>query len=87
MQDTAFNFLAEQGAFARDPAGHWRVDVPKFEAGMTALTRTIITLQGNGDYDGVGAFEAKYGVVGPELQADLDRLEAKGIPVDIVFEQ
>jgi hypothetical protein len=83
----AFNFLAEQGAFARDASGHWRVDVPKFEAAMTALTRTIITLQGTGDYAGVGAFEAKYGVVGPELRADLDRLDAKGIPVDIVFEQ
>ncbi|HEU4629107.1 MAG TPA: hypothetical protein VFS08_05155 [Gemmatimonadaceae bacterium] len=83
----AFNFLAEQGAFARDANGHWRVDFEKWEPAMTALARTIVTLQGDGDYEGVGAFEAKYGTVGPQLQADLDRLEAKGIPVDIVFEQ
>jgi hypothetical protein len=83
----AFNFLAEQGAFARGADGRYRVDVPKMEAGMTALARTILTLQGDGDYDGVAAFEARYGKIGPQLQADLDRLSAKGIPVDIVFEQ
>jgi hypothetical protein len=27
------------------------------------------------------------GVIGPQLQSDLDRLSAAGIPVDIVFEQ
>ena len=83
----AFNFLAEQGAFARAADGRYRVDVAKMEAGMTALARAILTLQGNGDYDGVVAFETRYGKIGPQLQADLDRLSAKGIPVDIVFEQ
>jgi hypothetical protein len=57
------------------------------EAGMTALARTILTLQGEGDYAGVAAFEARYGRIGPRLQGDLDRLSARGIPVDIVFEQ
>jgi hypothetical protein len=83
----AFNFLAEQGAFARGADGRWRVDVAKMEAGMTALARTILTLQGEGDHAGVGAFEARYGRIGAELQADLDRLAARGIPVDVMFEQ
>jgi Peptidase family M49 len=84
----AFNFLHQQGAFTRDPAtGKYRVDFPKFQAGMNALTEKILKLQGDGDYDGTGVFQEQYGKISPELQGDLDRLKAKGIPVDLVFEQ
>jgi hypothetical protein len=84
----AFNFLQQMGAFTRDSAtGKYRVDFPKFQAGMNALSEKILTLQGNGDYEGVGAFQEQYGKISPELQRDLDRLKSKGIPVDIVFEQ
>ncbi|MES2524604.1 MAG: Zn-dependent hydrolase [Gemmatimonadota bacterium] len=84
----AFNFLQEAGAFTRDTTtGKYRVDFPKFQEGMNALTEKILTLQGNGDYAGVGAYEEQYGTVGEQLRRDLDRLKTKGIPVDIVFEQ
>ena len=84
----AFNFLQQQGAFTRDSAtGKYRVDFAKFQAGMNALTEKILTLQGNGDYEGVGAFQQQYGTISPELQKDLDRLKSKGIPVDVVFDQ
>lgn len=84
----SFNFLQQAGAFTRDAAtGKYRVDVPKFQAGMNALTEKILTLQGNGDYEGVTAFQTQYGIITPELQKDLDRLKTSGIPVDVVFEQ
>jgi hypothetical protein len=84
----AFNFLEEQGAFTRDSAsGKYKVDFPKFQAGMNALAERILTLQGNGDYDAVGGFQQKYGTISATLQSDLDRLKSKGIPVDVVFEQ
>ena len=84
----AFNFLQQQGAFTRDSAsGKYRVDFDKFQAGMNALTEKILTLQGNGDYEGVGVFQEQYGKISPQLQSDLDRLKTKGIPVDVVFEQ
>ncbi len=84
----AFNFLEESGAFTRDnTTGRYRVDFDKFPTGMNALTERILTLQGNGDYEGVGAFQDKYGSIPSQLQSDLDRLRSKGIPVDIVFEQ
>ena len=84
----AFNFLQQQGAFTRDSAtGKYRVDFAKFQAGMNALAEKILTLQGNGDYEGVGAFQQQYGTISPELQKDLDRLKSKGIPVDVVFDQ
>jgi hypothetical protein len=84
----AFNFLQQQGAFVRDSATNkYRVDFAKFQTGMNALSEKILTLQGNGNYEGVGAFQEQYGKISPELQKDLDRLKTKGIPVDIVFDQ
>jgi Peptidase family M49 len=83
----AFNFLAERGAFARGSDGKYRVDFPKMEQGMTALARAILVFQGDGDYAGVGAFQDRYGQIGAQLRADLDRLNTRGIPVDVVFEQ
>jgi len=84
----AFNFLQQLGAFTRDSAsGRYRVDFPKFQAGMDSLSNRILTIQGNGDYDTLGKFQEQYGTISPELQRDLDRLKAKKIPVDVVFEQ
>ncbi len=83
-----FNFFKQMGAFSRDEAtGTYRVDFDRMEAAMNALSEKILTFQGNGDYEGVGAFMEEMGVIGPELQAGLDSLSSAGIPVDIVFEQ
>jgi hypothetical protein len=84
----AFNYLQQMGAFTRDSAsGKFRVDFPKFQAGMDSLSNKILTIQGNGDYEGLGAFQDQYGKISPELQRDLDLLKTRGIPVDITFEQ
>ena len=84
----AFNFLQEQGAFSRDEAsGTYRVDFDKMKAGVDALSAKILTLQGDGDHAGAQAFQDQYGKVGPQLQADLDRIARKNIPVDVVFKQ
>jgi len=83
-----FNFFREMGAFTRDPAtGTYRVDFPKMREAMNALSAKILTYQGDGDYYGVQDYMEKYGQIGPDLRADLDRLATAGIPVDIVFEQ
>ena len=83
-----FNFFSEAGAFSRDEdTGRYRVDVPVFEQAVEDLSRNILMLQGDGDYDAVAAFVAQYGNVGEQLQADLDRLAAAAIPVDIVYQQ
>ena len=83
----AFNFLQRAGAFAREASGTYRVDAVKMHAAADELSRQILVLQGNGDYAGVVRLYADLGVIGPQLQADLDRLKAKGIPVDIVYDQ
>jgi hypothetical protein len=83
-----FNFFERAGAFSRDDAtGTYRVIVPAFEQAVRDLSERILTLQGDGDYAGVAALVAEMGQVGTQLQADLDRLAAQSIPVDIVFEQ
>ena len=83
-----FNFFDEAGAFIRDAeTGYYTVNFDKFQLAMDALSETILTLQGNGDYDGVADLVAKQGIIGTQLQSDLDRLSAKGIPVDVIFEQ
>jgi hypothetical protein len=83
-----FNFFEEQGAFTRDAeSGTYRVDFEQMKQAMTALSEVIITLQGDGDHAAAGELLAEEGQIGEGLQADLDRLAAAGIPVDIVFEQ
>ncbi len=83
-----FNYFAERGAFARDPAtGTYRVDFDRMGQAVDSLSALILTMQGEGDYEGAGRFLAEKGVVPPQLQEDLDRLSQRGIPVDIVYEQ
>jgi hypothetical protein len=83
----AFNFLQRMGAFTREADGKYRVDFARMRAGADSLSRRILTLQGNGDYAGVGALNAELGAIDPVLRSDLDRLGAKGIPVDIIYDQ
>jgi len=82
-----FNFFKEKGAFSRNEDGTYKVNYDNMILAMKDLSNVILTLQGNGDYDGVGALVAAKGVISVELQADLDRLSSASIPVDVVYEQ
>jgi hypothetical protein len=82
-----FNFFADRGAFARDASGHYRVDMPKMRRAVDELSGVLLKLQGDGDYAGVAQLTKELGVIRPQLQADLDRLSSRAIPVDVVFTQ
>lgn len=82
-----FNFFAQQGAFEKTDAGLYRVNMVKMGAAVEALSELILTLQGDGNYDGVAELVESMGVIKPQLASDLARLEAANIPVDIHFEQ
>lgn len=83
-----FNYFAEQGAFVRDPErGTYRVDFDKMEDAMSSLSNLLLTLQGNGDYEGASSLTNEKGVISAEVQRDLDRLTKADIPVDILFSQ
>lgn len=83
-----FNFFREHGAFVRDTeTGAYSVDLDRMQDAMTALSKLLLTLQGDGDYEGARKLTNEKGVIGARLQADLDRLTKADIPVDIVFSQ
>ena len=83
-----FNFFRDAGAFVRDPeTGKYRVDFDAMKTASADLSRLLLTLQGDGDYQGAQELTNSKGVIGDELQADLDRLTRANIPVDITFMQ
>ena len=82
-----FNFFAQQGAFEKTKDGMYRVNMEKMGAAVEALSELILTLQGDGDYDGVAKLVETMGIIKPDLASDLARLEAASIPVDIHFNQ
>lgn len=83
-----FNFFAQMGAFSFDEATKtYRVRPEKMGAAVAALSEKILRLQGDGDYEGTARFVREMGSIPANLQADLDRVNAAGIPVDVVFEQ
>ena len=82
-----FNYFATMGAFDRNEDGLYSVNMDKMSEAVSSLSELILTLQGNGDYDGVAELVADKGIIKPQLEADLARLKAASIPVDIVFKQ
>ncbi|MCW8877238.1 MAG: Zn-dependent hydrolase [Kangiellaceae bacterium] len=83
-----FNFFKELGAFSRsEETGLYRVNFDEMTIAMNELSKLILTIQGNGDYQSaVNLLETK-GKISDQLAKDLSRLEQAKIPVDIIFEQ
>jgi hypothetical protein len=82
-----FNFFREEGAFTRNADGTFTVDFEKTKAAMEKLVQKIVYIQGDGDYEAAQKWVKTEGIVTPELQADLDRINSANIPVDVVFEK
>ena len=83
-----FNFFLDEGAFVRDAeTGRYSVDFDRMGIAIANLSRVLLTLQGDGDYEGAKELTETKGIITPQLQADLDRLTEASIPVDIVFQQ
>ena len=83
-----FNYFSSMDAFSYDETTkNYSVNFDNFQAAMNSLSERILTLQGNGDYEGVTKLFEEMGNVGPDLQAALDRVNEAGIPRDIYFKQ
>lgn len=82
-----FNFFKEKGAFERNNEGRYAVNFEKMQQAINELSKEIIGIQGDGNYEGAKNMVSRYGVITPVLQEDLDMIKSKGIPVDIVFRQ
>ena len=73
------------GAFIRHDDGTYSVNFDKMKEAVTASVQQILVLQGDGDYNLAKKLIETDGVIGAELQKDLDRINMANIPVDIVF--
>ncbi len=82
-----FNYFEEMGAFTKSADGTYSVNLQKMKDATNSLSALILKLQGDGDAKGVEDLLTKMGSISPDLQADLDKLKTKKIPVDIIFEQ
>lgn len=82
-----FNYFKEKGAFSKDENGQYSVNFEQMQQAIISLSNEILVIQGNGDYAAANAMVEKYGAIGDDLKADLDRINQKNIPVDIVFEK
>jgi hypothetical protein len=82
-----FNYFREKGAFVRSSEGYYSVDYEKMKLAIIDLSREILIIQGNGDYLAAESLVEKYGEITDELRSDLEKINHRGIPVDIVFNQ
>jgi hypothetical protein len=79
-------FLADRGALARDAeTSLYRVEPDAMPGAFEALAARLLVLQGDGDLEGAANW-CTATAIGPELRADLDRVAAARIPIDVFFE-
>ncbi len=83
-----FYYFQGAGAFERDETkGTYQVNFEKMKDAMLSLSKMILKIQGEGDYDAAVKLIKEKGYIREPLQKDLDRIGTAGIPRDIVFEQ
>ena len=82
-----FSFFLDKGAFTRNENGTYSINLEKMKEASVELTQKILKMQGDGNYEQASEWINTNGKISPQLQADLDRVNEKGIPSDIYFEQ
>ena len=75
------NTFLDEGAVTVGPDGRFSVDHRRIRGAVEGLTRRLLTIQAEGDYEAAQAVLTTLGVVRPDVQRVLDRLA--GIPIDI----
>ena len=79
--------MKKLGAFTRSEDGIYTINYSTARIAIAQWASYILMIQGEGDFDTAVNYRSKYGVITPELQQDLDRINAAGIPRDIRFNQ
>ncbi len=77
-----YAYFRRAGAVSWDAeAERFRIEFPKLEKAISDLTRDVVVLQGNGDYQGTKRFLDETGVLDEEASGVITTLT--GLPVDI----
>ncbi len=76
-----FNWLRDKGAFLALGSHTYAIDLAKMKTGIAELDHELLTIEAQGDYAGAKRMLDELGVIRPELEEALKKLE--GIPTDI----
>ena len=81
------DFLVAHGAVQRDAvSGTYRIDHERVHSAVEEMAARILTLQGDGDYAGVVSWYQSATTAG-NARVDIERIQAGGIPIDVIYEQ
>lgn len=83
-----FNYFMEHNAITyNEKTGLYTVNENQMRNAIRGISKEILTLQGNGDYQGALNRSKEKGVVPANLAKDLKRIDSKKIPRDLNFIQ
>jgi hypothetical protein len=75
------NYFLENGGVGYDAeTGRYAIDYEALPGKVTELAEVLLTIEATGDFDGAQALQDRYGTVGPELAAALERVT--DVPID-----
>lgn len=80
-----YNYLSGAGAFTRNATGRYSLDFKKMESALSDLTALVLKMQATGDRDAALQFEARYGKLDANYDADRLNLGLERIPADLRF--
>ena len=80
-------YFAERGAFVYQENGTYLVNFEPMRDAVYSLVADILKVQGDGNYEEAKRWVDQDGVMTDQLSQDLEKVNAAGIPVDIVFNQ
>ncbi len=81
-----YNYMEENGAFSRDADGKYLIDFDKAPSVIDSWAELIIRTHATGDLAFAEQFSAENASIREGLAADVAKVNAAGIPRDIVFE-
>ena len=81
-----FNYMVENGAFSRNEEGLYVVDFAKAAEVIDSWANLILTTQATGDLEFAQKYSAEHAAITDALAADIEKVNAAGIPRDIVFQ-
>ncbi|RXQ93971.1 Zn-dependent hydrolase [Ancylomarina salipaludis] len=83
-----FNYFKEQEAFKYDSkTGTYKINDYKMKKAIESLSKLVLAIQGDGDYEKAAELIQDKGYIHNELLNDLYRIQRARIPKDVVYDQ
>ena len=83
-----FNYFSEQEAFKyNSKTNTYKINSYKMKKAIESLSKMVLEIQGNGDYEMAAEIIRDKGYIHNELLNDLYRIQRAKIPKDVVYDQ